>query len=316
MKSKGEIVLICAILGFVGALVLLFPQVRGFLFGGGGAEAPRESAVQGEGNVVLDLPRTPLPMDQYTPFFRKLRFAIDGEDGVKRFQVYYWFAPPKPYPPGKKFPLVVFLHDKDGRAPGAVYLRMKENYAAYPAFVLVPQAPAEKVWSAPAKYSGQEFPQAAATAPAPPELHALPDVIELMSRLTAALPIDDTRIYAIGCGEGGAGVYGAAANYGGIFAGGVVIGGAWSYLDGPKMAKTPLLLLHGAQDTVVPPELPRTMREVIKRYNGTVFSHEFRGIASDCQSPHYYSASVWKWLFSQRRPAAPAPDIVATPQTP
>jgi predicted peptidase len=311
MKSKGEIVLICAIIGFVAALALMFPKAREFLFGGG--ETQEASGPGGEGGLVaLDAPRNLLPMGEYTQFFKKMQFTIDA-DGVKRHQVYYWFAPPKPYPPGHKYPLVVFLHDRDGKAPGAVYLRLKENFSAFPAFVLIPQAPKEKTWASPARFSGQEFPPPSVTPPvSPPELQVLPDIIELMARIAVAYPIDESRLYIAGCDEGGAGVYGAAANYGGIFAGGVVMGGAWSYLDGPKIAKTPLLLLHGAQDTVVPPELPRAMREIIKRYGGTVFSHEFRGLGHDCSSPHFYSQPVWKWLFSQRR-AAPAMEVVATP---
>ncbi|TAL33763.1 MAG: hypothetical protein EPN97_09000 [Alphaproteobacteria bacterium] len=305
--GKGEIVLICAIVGFVAMLSMLLPPVRNFVFHGGGGTAVTLPTVVSDA-IIVETPRSQFPMGQYTvpSIFKKMRFTIEANDGSRRGIFYYWYAP-KGLPAGVKLPLVVVLHDKAGLASGAIYLRSNAVQKEFPSFLLIPQAPANKVWASPKKFLGQEFGAVPPPPVQPEELQSMADVISLVARLTEAAAIDENRIYIIGCDEGGSGVYGAAAHFPGIFAAGVAMGGTWSFLDAPKLAKTPLLLLQGATDTVVTPEYTRNMKQYIKNANGPVFIGEFPNIGHDCESPGYYSHAVWKWLFAQKRPAPEQP---------
>lgn len=315
--GKGEIVLICTIVGFVAALALLFPPVRNFLFRGGGGTSVALPSIVSDA-IVVEAPRSQFPMGQYTlpTIFKKMRFTVEGDDGSRRGIFYYWYAP-KGLPAGVKLPLVVVLHDKAGNDTSAIYLRSNAMQKEFPSFILIPQAPAAKVWASPKKFQGQE-----ATPPQPlpaimPEAsQSISDAISIVARLTEAAAIDENRIYIIGCDEGGTGVYGAAANFPGIFAAGVEIGGMWSFLDAPKLAKTPLLLLQGLTDTVITPEYTRNMKQYIQNAHGPVFVGEFPNTGHDCESPNYYSRAVWKWLFSQKRPVPEQPQQQAVQAPP
>jgi predicted esterase len=306
-SKSGEIVLICAIIGFLAALSMLLPPVRNFVFHGGGGAAVTLPDRSGDA-IAVETPRSQFPMGQYTlpSIFKKMRFTVEENDGSRRGIFYYWYAP-KGLPAGVKLPLVVVLHDKAGLASGAIYLRSTAVQKEFPSFLLIPQAPATKVWASPKKYLGQEFGAIPPSPVQPEELQSMSDVISLVARLTEAAAIDENRIYIIGCDEGGSGVYGAAAHFPGIFAAGVAIGGRWSFLDAPKLAKTPLLMLQGLTDTVVTPEYTRNMKQYIKNANGSMFIGEFPNTGHDCESPNYYSHAVWKWLFAQRRPAPQPP---------
>lgn len=311
-SSAGQLVLICAIVGFVAALSMLFPPVRKFLFQGGGGANVALPAIGNSGEIAVEMPRSQFPMGQYTvpSIFKKMRFTIEEDDGSRRAVFYYWYAPTG-LPVGVKLPLVVVLHDKAGNDWGAIYLRSKAVQKEFPSFLLIPQAPVTKVWASPKKFSGQEFPQAPPPPLYPEASQSLPDVISMVARLTEAAAIDENRIYIIGCDEGGTGVYGAAAHFPGIFAAGVAAGGMWSFLDAGKLAKTPLLLLQGLTDTVITPEYTRNMKQFIKNAGGAVFVGEFPNTGHDCTSPSYYSSAVWKWLFSQKRIVPPQQAVQA-----
>lgn len=294
-NKTSEVILIVVIIGFMTALAMLIPQARQFVFGvakggvGGGMRAAD--------NAVYDQVRNKFPMAQYTQLFKKLRFAT-LENGYKRVQQYYFSAPAQ-MTPGVRYPLVVVLHDKAGMAYAPVYLREKRVSADFPAFIVVPQASPVKVWSSPTKYSGQEF-VGAAKAPINKN-YAMPDVLDIVSTLMDTYPVDPSRLYIVGCDEGGAGVYGTAQYHPGIFAAGVVMNGMWSYLDAAKLNKMPLLILQGDADKVYDPGFARTMSRAMKSVGAPVDYSELQGVPHECSDSRLYIHAVWKWLFSKQR---------------
>lgn len=300
-NKTSEVVLIIVIIGFMAALAMLIPQARQFIFGGGGGGG----AVRSIDSAVYDQVRNKFPMAQYTQLFKKQRFAT-LENGYKRVQQYYFSAPAK-MAAGTRYPLVVVLHDKAGMAYAPVYLREKRVSTDFPAFVVIPQASPEKVWSSPKEYSGQEFPNAKKT-PINSN-YAMSDVIDIVATLVDTYPVDPSRLYIVGCDEGGAGVYGTAQYHPGIFAAGVVMNGMWSYLDAPKLTKMPLLVLQGDGDKVYDPAFARTMSRAIKSVGGQVDYTELQGVPHECSDSRLYIHAVWKWLFSkQRQMLDPEPD--------
>lgn len=293
--------------------VLMFPQIRN-LFSGDGTKDP---APPPPGTTTEEKPRNPLPMGQYTrpEFYKKKKTTIEDDNGAKRVLYYYWYEPPgaKQY----KYPLVVVLHDKDGACHAAMHLRMGAVQKAFPSFLLIPQSAQGKVWDAPARYSGEEYPPGKIKPPRaslPGHMKSLRDAIFLTAQATVDHNVDQSRMYIVGCDEGASGVYGALANHPGIFAAGIAIAGSWSFLDRQNIAKTPLLIMHGAKDKAVPPQFSNTMARVINAIGGKAAYHEFPAVGHDCDSPYFYPPTVWQWLFAQRRPAprqAPAQVNVA-----
>ena len=291
-KTRQEMLLIGLILCFAGGLAMMVPSVRHYVFN---LFRPSE---------LVEVQRNEFPMGQYTDprFYKKKRFAFDDE-GMKRTVQYYWYAPPAA---NVKLPLVVILHGKDGMCHAAIHMRMGAMQKAFPSYLLIPQSPLGKIWDAPARYSGDEaLPPNKDDVPGP-DGRSLEDVLMLVSSVTQLPTIDENRIYIIGCDTGASGVYGALANYPGVFAAGVSIAGTWGFPDRGKIAKTPLLILQGANDTVVPPEFSRNMSKLIAAVGGKVSYHEFPGIGHDCDNPNFYSQVVVKWLFAHSR-ATPEP---------
>lgn len=300
-KRKGELVMIFTILGLGCIVALMFPQVRHKLFGGNGNVIANLS-----GQVSVEAPRNDFPMGQYTTpsLFKKKKFLID-DNGIKREIFYYWYAPPNPN--DVRLPVVVILHDKDGVSQAAIQLRATAVQKAYPSYLMIPLSPKEKIWDAPARYTGQEFAKAGELKQPDAAYRSLRDAIMVLASLTELHPIDDSRMYIIGCDTGGDGVLGALAHYAGVFAAGVSIGGKWSFADAPKLAKTPLFMLHGGNDKVVPPAAAGTLAQVIRASGGkSAFYQELRGVGHECESPYFYNNTVWRWMFGIQRPQAPA----------
>lgn len=305
----------CLVVLMIVGVIFMFPQIRN-LFSGDGHKDP---AAPPPGSTTEEKPRNPLPMGQYTrpEFYKKKKSIIEDENGAKRVLYYYWYEPPgaKQY----KYPLVVLLHDKDGMSNAAMQMRTGAVQKAFPSFLLIPQSPQGKVWDAPAKYSGEEYPPGKVKVPRIPPAHlrSLRDAIFLTAQATVEHNVDRSRMYIVGCDEGATGVYGALAHHPGIFAGAIAIAGQWSFLDRANIAKTPLLIMHGGKDKVVPPQFSNTMARVIQAVGGKAAYHEFPAAAHECDSPFFYPPTVWQWLFAQRRAAPkPAPAQVNVAPTP
>ncbi len=303
-KKKGELIMIFTILGLGCGVAMMFPQVRHKLFGGNGNVLANIS-----GQVSVELPRNDFPMGQYTTpaLFKKKKFVID-DDGIKRAVFYYWYAPPNAN--DRKLPVVVILHDKDGVSQAAIQLRGAAVQKTFPSYLMIPLSPKGKIWDAPAKYTGQEFPKSAELQNPGAAGTSLRDAIMVLASLSDLYPIDETRRYIIGCDEGAGGVFGALAHYKGVFAAGVAIAGKWSFADGGVLAKTPLWMIHGNADKVVPVSAVATLAQVIQGSGGrTAYFSGLDKVGHECDSPYFYPPAVWKWLFSQNRPVPPQTQV-------
>src|SRR5688572_13694972 len=100
MKSKGEIVLLGAVLCFIFAIAMMIPQARHWVFGGGGGGAGTKTALRAlrpTGPAIVETPRNQFPMAQYTvpQLFKKMKFPIE-DDGARRYVYFYWYGPPPP----------------------------------------------------------------------------------------------------------------------------------------------------------------------------------------------------------------------------
>lgn len=314
-KKKGaEIVMGGVIVLFILAGLMMIPAVRGTIFGSKGeVDAP---ALAVAGKPIIDKPRSDAPMGEYTAYFGKVKTFVLDENNIQRTQSYYLVKPQK-VEPGVKYPLVIFLHDEKGMADGAVQL-LNQRANLPPFYLLVPQAPDKKTWAVPDKFNGQEFGKSKTaqqwnTKKYPEARQTLKDVLTLVARLLPTLQIDDERLYAMGCGEGGIGVYGALAKYSEFFAGGLVASGLWSFSDAPKMLRTPVIIFHGAKDKTTDVIAAQGMSQVLQQLGGTVSYQELPDLDRNCADPRLYAASAVNWLFSQRRivirkAAAPAED--------
>lgn len=311
MEKKENVQKMSSQIVFWGALVVVMSIVAFVIYKGKQSQpsAPADTEQVAESGkkmagVTRSVPRTATPLDEYTRYFKSATYPARSE--TFSFDMnYHWFSPRKPWPAGIKFPLVVVLHNAAGKADAAKYLVQPNVQVEYPAFVVVPVLPAGIIWAAPDSFPG--FP-------------ALDKFVALRKGLFAAMdlagqfskdhPVDTSRIYVIGCADGGMGAFGAAKDYSNTVAAAISVSGGWSVDDAPELLRTPLLAIHGSADATLSPALSRTVSNVARNLGGPVQYIEFPKQGHDCMSAHQYSPSVWKWLFAQKKlfvpQAAPA----------
>lgn len=256
--------------------------------------------------VIDTAPRTDAPLETLTRFYTRKDFTVKGkasdflwdQEGNLQYDLtYYWFQPEgAPYPKGLKFPLVLLLHGTPGIAYAGEYLIQSKMQLDFPAFIAVPVQQKGWLWDSPKQFQG--YPDAKVP---PHAMRGLAGAVQLVKTLVAEYPVDTSRIYVVGCSEGGFGAFGAALKYPDIFAAAVPISGGWTFSDAPQMTKLPLWVFQGGIDTAVQPSLPRTLTGLIKQHGGSVNYTEFPNMGHDCPSPSLYTVAMWKWLFSQHK---------------
>lgn len=270
-------VVIVAGLGFAG-----FQMLRG----GNGTVAKTGSP------PVVEVPRTTTPIAAYTRFFKKKQFTLPEEN---RTLTYYWFEPQgRPYPPGLSFPLVVVLHGAPGNAYAAEYLITQKMQLDYPTFILVPMSPAGKIWAVPETMNGKAVDRKYL------DNQSLPDAVALVREVSKTNPVDTSRIYVVGCSDGGGGAYGAATRYANIFAAAVPISGLWDPLGGAAF-RTATWIVHGTLDEGMPIANTRAMAAGAKAAGAPVFFTEIPDMGHECSNPRLYTTALWQWLFAHRK---------------
>ncbi len=213
----------------------------------------------------------------------------------------YRLLPPQNVQPGTRYPLVVVFHGAGeigvdnarhlDRFPKA--WARPEIRAAYPAYVLAPQMPERSaVYSGPAGDSGRY------SMPAPPLYAAL----DLIDALLETLPIDTTRVYAIGFSMGASTVWNAINLRPTLFAAAIPIAGVPNPAHRDGVARTPLWIIHGNADTANPIEQDRAMYALLRAVPGAQvqFSEFDQGVH---QVPPMLATSdaFAAWLFRHRR---------------
>lgn len=240
--------------------------------------------------------------EAYLPRFRE---GIQEHNGISlRYRL---FAPETE--PGKRYPLVVFLHGvgecgQDNAAPllasdgGLVWVKSQDQGTQEPCFVLVPQCPLP--------IPGLRW-----------EPEYLDLVMQTVSELEQAHPIDSERIYGTGLSLGGYGVWNLLRRFPGRFAAAVTcctgcVKGTlfdsqidWEglYRCAGALQDVPLWLFHAQDDPVVPAAVTETMAQAL---SGKPDLHVTLYPAEDhyghaCWVPAYGDAEMRRWLFAQRR---------------
>lgn len=207
--------------------------------------------------------------------------------------LHYYIAPPRRSGhAGQLYPLVVVLHDENGAAPAAAYLQQTALALQYPAFVIVPQITSRESW---AVAGGMRVRIGAAT------LNRADMAMALVREVVQKMPVDPTRIYVVGCGDGGTGVFRAAASFPNLVAAGVAMSGRWAAADAQKLAGTPLWVIHGQYDSRTPAYYMQNLSGHIRSLGGDIRFTVVPKMRQNCHDPRLYAPAVWSWLFSQQK---------------
>ena len=184
----------------------------------------------------------------------------------------------------KNWPLLLFLHGAGERGSDLQQVRRHGPLAAsapddLPFVIVAPQCAEEEWW--------------------------LPDAVgALVDECREVYRIDESRMYATGISMGGTGVWDLAARRPGLFAAIAPVCGRADPVRARALRGVPVWAVHGAQDTVIPPEQSRTMVEAVRAAGGTARLTMLPDAGHDAWSSTYTKSDIYDWLLQHQRSAA------------
>lgn len=243
-----------------------------------------------------------------------LTFSVWGQDVYQKKafvssrgdSLLYRLLRPEAEKPGEKYPLVLFLHGAGERGEdntkqlthgGQMFLN-PVNREKHPAFVLIPQCPADAYWA----YTSRPSSFVPADMPVGQEISPLfKSLKELLDTYLAMPQIDKDRIYIIGLSMGGMGTYDMAIRFPELFAAAIPICGTVnpSRLADAKGVK--FRIFHGDADGIVTVEGSRAAYKALKAAGADVEYMEFPGCGHDSWTSAFNYPGFMDWLFSQKK---------------
>ena len=205
--------------------------------------------------------------------------------------------------PGKKYPLVLFLHGAGERGDnnaaqlthGGSLFASAANREKYPAFVLFPQCPNGKRWVE--VNWGEKAPHMAPKEPSDP----MRLTKKMLDSFLKTNPVDTDRIYVMGLSMGGFGAWDFAQRYPGFVAAAVPICGGADNRTAEQIKGVAIWAFHGGADTTVWPQRSRSMVEELKKANGNVRYTEYDKVGHDSWNRAFAEPELLPWLFAQKR---------------
>jgi len=240
------------------------------------------------------------PSDEAVARFEEREIVYTGgeyADEVFRYRV----LEPATIEPGKKYPVVLFLHGAGERGDDnrnqLAYLpelmSSEEQRAKYPCYLVAPQCRAGKWWIDMKQFLG-------AKGEVPPLTSQMEAALAAFKQVLAEEPIDPQRMYLTGLSMGGFGSWALAAQYPKTFAALVPICGGGQPAQAEKLVDMPLWAFHGDADSVVPVARTRTMIEALRAAGGDPKYTELPGVGHNSWSPAYEDPEgVIPWMFEQ-----------------
>ncbi len=202
------------------------------------------------------------------------------------------------YNPGRKYPLVIFLHgsgergsDNDAQLKwGAMNFATPENMSRYPAYVIAPQCPNDKSW-APFDERGKD----------PEATRPMQLVMGLIRKMMEGGRIDTNRIYITGLSMGGFGTFDALQRYPGLFAAAVPVCGGGDITKANKIAKTPVWIFQGAEDQSVAPKYGTDMLRALVQTGAKPGFTQYPEVGHFSWIAAYSDAMMMAWMFRQHK---------------
>ena len=207
--------------------------------------------------------------------------------------------------PGKKYPLVLFLHGSSGSGTdnerqldranwfGSLVWALPGNQKRHPCFILAPQSDVN--WP-PVRLIPDQLPEIL------PGLGAgARQALEILDALLSREPIDRKRIYVTGHSMGGAGTWHMLAQRPDLFAAGVPVAGRAHLESAKAAAKVPVWNFHGVKDDVEPVETSRLILATLQASGGKPIYTEYPEVEHNSFMWAYTEPALVDWLFAQHR---------------
>lgn len=203
----------------------------------------------------------------------------------------YGLYTPAGVDPSRQYPLVLYLHGYTVKPLADEPWQVAALQELEPCFVLIPTCPESDGASAWGGTYDSDFRPSMRT------------VLAILDRLVGERPIDARRVYTYGNSMGGEGVFMLLAREPERFAGAVSVAGYTLDKDAASMAKTPLWILHGSNDTVNATDSSRKIYAAIQAAGGkSVRYTEYPGADhGTIWELAHREPGILAWLLAQRK---------------
>ncbi len=226
-------------------------------------------------------------------------FSYHNFEAIDGFSLPYRAVVPEGEGP---FPLLLCLHGAgergvDNEAQVDYFLPMlRENSPALQAVTIIPQCPANMRWVETDWEKGSYLSQNAPKSP------ALLAVEELLTHLSATLPIDQTRVYVTGLSMGGFATWRLLADHPDVFAAGLPLCGGGPLDKAKILSRVPVHAFHCADDPIVPVSASGDIVSAIHALpNNHTHYTELPTGGHAVWVPVYDDPANITWLFSQKK---------------
>ena len=205
--------------------------------------------------------------------------------------------------PGRRYPLVVYMHGAGSRGSdnvtqlryGGVPLLNWARRTDQQFFMVAPHCPVRERWV------NTKF-GVAKSSMKPNPTPQLAMAMEIIDDACKKYPIDPDRIYVMGISMGGYATWELLQRRPQMFAAALPCCGGGDTARASRLTDIPIWVFHGDADKTVPVCRSRDMVAAIKAAGGQkIIYREYSGKDHDVWTPTFSDDSVFEWLFSQKR---------------
>ncbi len=221
----------------------------------------------------------------------------------------YRIAVPQFPQPGRKYPLILFLHGSGECGtdnlkqikvglPNLITTLLKRSKPE-PVMIVAPQCQTNN-WFVKSLAFTEEYSMPQQSAP------ALAEAIELVKYLVAERQADPDRLYITGLSLGGFATWDAVQREPELFAAAVPICGGGDTKLAPVLKRLPIWVFHGTADKSVPVDCSRRMVRALKQCgNRTTNYTEYENVGHDVWTRAYNTPEMVEWMLAQTRAKKP-----------
>ena len=230
-------------------------------------------------------------------------YVYTGGDYQKE-EFKYRLMKPANMEPGKKYPVVLFLHGAGERGTDnekqlyyfPTWMADPEMREKYPCFLIAPQCRPDKKW-VDVDWSRTD----SAKLPKEPS-DQMRVAMAVLDKVIKENPVDKSRIYLTGLSMGGYGSWDLAMRRPKYFAAVAPVCGGGDESQAELLLGTPIFAYHGDKDGAVPVERTRRMIKALKEAGAEPLYTELPGVGHNSWNQAYQDADgVVPWMFKQER---------------
>lgn len=245
-----------------------------------------------------------------------LSFGQDLQEFLRREMVNngdtlrYRILEPVNKKPGKKYPLIVFLHGSGERGNdnekqlthGGKLFVDSANRAAHPAYIIFPQCPGGQSWARFAREGDRSDSLGGLVFKSElPPTRPLEMVSMLLDSIVASGSVRKNQVYIGGLSLGGFGTFEMLWRKPNFFAAAFPICGGGDPLKTKEYKKLPMWIFHGDMDEAVRVGNSRLMAGTLKAKGSPVKYSEYPGVNHNSWDNAFAEPSLLDWIFKQKK---------------